>query len=211
MIFYNSESVELLAEEGFNLDMNAEFGINPEDFGEFLLSSGLVLMDDVRWISFHGGYDYAYLIKLMTSAVLPSEEETFFDLQRLFFPHSFDVKYMVMQSRKVNQLQPIKISLQGLSEEFGIQRVPGLNHQVGSESLLTKDVFFEIRESLFPSGSGTASIEEHEGKIWGIGINDFPAKQGDNESFTNANLGTVPARDSSKGANVFQFGKIGGS
>lgn len=35
-------------------------------FGELMMTSGLVLMDNVRWISFHSGYDFGYLLKLLT-------------------------------------------------------------------------------------------------------------------------------------------------
>lgn len=42
-------------------------------FGELLTSSGLVLLDEVKWISFHSGYDFGYLLKLLTNAPLPGE------------------------------------------------------------------------------------------------------------------------------------------
>jgi len=38
------------------------------------MTSGLVLMDEVRWISFHSGYDFGYLLKVLTCAALPSDE-----------------------------------------------------------------------------------------------------------------------------------------
>lgn len=41
-------------------------GIDVFRFGEVLMTSGLVLMDEVRWISFHSGYDFGYLLKLLT-------------------------------------------------------------------------------------------------------------------------------------------------
>jgi hypothetical protein len=41
-------------------------GIDVQRFGELLMSSGLVLMDNVKWISFHSGYDFGYLMKVLT-------------------------------------------------------------------------------------------------------------------------------------------------
>ena len=38
------------------------------------MTSGLVLMDDVRWISFHSGYDFGYLLKVLTCSALPADE-----------------------------------------------------------------------------------------------------------------------------------------
>jgi CCR4-NOT transcription complex subunit 7/8 len=45
---------------------NQRHGIDVFRFGEVLMTSGLVLMDEVRWISFHSGYDFGYLLKLLT-------------------------------------------------------------------------------------------------------------------------------------------------
>ena len=61
-------------------------------FGELMITSGLVLMDNVRWISFHGGYDFGYLLKLLTCAALPANENDFFELLKLYFPYIFDIK-----------------------------------------------------------------------------------------------------------------------
>jgi hypothetical protein len=41
-------------------------GIDVDEFGELLMTSGLVLNDDIKWISFHSGYDFGYLVKLLT-------------------------------------------------------------------------------------------------------------------------------------------------
>jgi len=37
-------------------------GIDPNAFAELMLISGLVLMDNVKWLSFHSGYDFGYLV-----------------------------------------------------------------------------------------------------------------------------------------------------
>ena len=39
-------------------------GIDPINFAEYFMGSGLILNDDVHWIVFHGGFDLAYLLKL---------------------------------------------------------------------------------------------------------------------------------------------------
>lgn len=50
---YAPESIELLTKSGINFKKHEELGIDVETFGELLISSGLVLLDDVKWISFH--------------------------------------------------------------------------------------------------------------------------------------------------------------
>jgi CCR4-NOT transcription complex subunit 7/8 len=50
---YAPESIELLTKSGINFKKHEEFGIDVDHFGELLISSGLVLLEDVKWISFH--------------------------------------------------------------------------------------------------------------------------------------------------------------
>jgi hypothetical protein len=33
--------------------------------------AGVVLMDNVKWLSFHSGYDFGYLLKILTCQNLP--------------------------------------------------------------------------------------------------------------------------------------------
>lgn len=97
---FAADSIELLQQAGIDFAAHAEKGIDtecvggrartsasrphvrvlstprapspaPRVFGELLMSSGLVLCDDIRWISFHAGYDFGYLLKLLTNAALP--------------------------------------------------------------------------------------------------------------------------------------------
>ena len=50
---FAQESIELLTKAGINFKKHEEQGIETHQFGELLISSGLVLLDDVKWISFH--------------------------------------------------------------------------------------------------------------------------------------------------------------
>lgn len=50
---YAPESIELLTKSGINFKRHEEYGISVEAFGELLISSGLVLLDEVQWVSFH--------------------------------------------------------------------------------------------------------------------------------------------------------------
>lgn len=50
---YAPESVDLLQKSGLEFRQHAEYGISPNSFAELMITSGLVLMPDTRWISFH--------------------------------------------------------------------------------------------------------------------------------------------------------------
>jgi hypothetical protein len=68
---YNAESIALLQRSGIDFASHQEKGIDVVAFGELFMSSGLVLCDNISWISFHSAYDFAYLIKLLTNTDLP--------------------------------------------------------------------------------------------------------------------------------------------
>lgn len=50
---YAPESIELLQKSGIDLQRHEEMGIEPNDFAELMITSGLVLAPETKWISFH--------------------------------------------------------------------------------------------------------------------------------------------------------------
>ena len=99
---FNYDSMNMLINAGFDFDKHSSQGIDPNRFSELLTMSGLVLNNKIRWITFHGDYDFAYLIKLLTGKSLPDSREHFDQILRIFFPHVFDVKYMLRDFNFVN-------------------------------------------------------------------------------------------------------------
>lgn len=92
---YAQDSIDLLQNSGIQFKKHEEEGIDPLEFAELLMTSGVVLMDNIKWLSFHSGYDFGYLIKLLTDQNLPHEESEFFELLRLYFPTIYDVKVSI--------------------------------------------------------------------------------------------------------------------
>jgi CCR4-NOT transcription complex subunit 7/8 len=50
---YAADSLEELQKAGIDFQQHAEYGIEPNDFAELMITSGLVLTPDTKWISFH--------------------------------------------------------------------------------------------------------------------------------------------------------------
>lgn len=50
---YAPESIELLQKSGIDFQRHEEIGILPNDFAELMITSGLVLVPETKWISFH--------------------------------------------------------------------------------------------------------------------------------------------------------------
>ena len=98
---YAQESIDLLSKSGIQFPKHLECGIDPLNFAELLTSSGVVLMDDITWISFHSSYDFAYLIKMLTSRDLPNTEAEFLEFLKLFFPNVFDIKCLMKSCRNL--------------------------------------------------------------------------------------------------------------
>ena len=91
---------------------------------------------------FYSGYDFAYLLKLLTCDSLPIKEAEFFDLLTMFFPNIYDIKYLIKSCKN------IRGGLQEISEDLKISRI-GTQHQAGSDSLLTSQVFFKLKLEFF--------------------------------------------------------------
>lgn len=66
------------------------------------------------------GYDFGYLIKILTNSNLPEEELDFFEILRLFFPVIYDVKYLMKSCKnlKVSNLLMAQKKNSGLETEY---------------------------------------------------------------------------------------------
>ena len=47
------------------------------------------------------GYDFGYMLKLLTCVRLPPEEQDFFELLKIFFPNIYDVKYLMKSCKNL--------------------------------------------------------------------------------------------------------------
>ena len=50
---YAQDSIDLLSNAGIQFSKHNEEGIDVADFAELLTSSGIVLTENVKWLSFH--------------------------------------------------------------------------------------------------------------------------------------------------------------
>jgi CCR4-NOT transcription complex subunit 7/8 len=162
---FAQESIELLKRAGIDFKKHSSYGINVHDFGELLISSGLVLNKEVKWVAFHSGYDLGYLIKVLTCLPLPKNQKQFFDTVESFFPCIYDVKYMMKSCRN------LKGGLQDLADELKIKRI-GPQHQAGSDSLLTLHTFFKMKQLYFED---YIDDEKYGGVLYGLGLTWQPS------------------------------------
>lgn len=139
---YAQDSIDLLTTAGIDFTAHERDGIDVLTFGELLTSSGIVLNSRIKWVSFHGSYDFAYLYKILMAEPLPESEAQFFEMLSLFFPTMYDLKTLIRQSDKLFG------GLNKVAGQLGCERV-GSTHQAGSDSLLTLDVFMRLRDTVF--------------------------------------------------------------
>lgn len=156
---YAQDSIELLTKSGIDFKRHEEEGIDVEYFAEQIMSSGIVLNDDVRWISFHSGYDFGYLVKLVTNQVLPTSESEFFELLHTYFPCIYDIKYLM------KSCENLKGGLNQLAQDLDVKRI-GPAHQAGSDSLLTSAAFFRMVRLFFENNLDDS---KYMGVLYGLG------------------------------------------
>ncbi|CAI9734441.1 CCR4-NOT transcription complex subunit 7-like [Octopus vulgaris] len=156
---YAQESIDLLTKSGIQFKKHEEEGIHVDNFAELLMTSGVVLADQVKWLSFHSGFDFGYMLKILTNSNLPAEEVDFFELLSIYFPNIYDVKYLMKSCKN------LKGGLQEVAEQLEICRI-GPQHQAGSDSLLTGAAFFKMREMFFEDNIDDA---KYLGHLFGLG------------------------------------------
>ena len=170
---YAQDSIELLRHSGIDFKAHLERGIDVRRFGELLMVSGVVLSEEVRWITFHSSYDFGYLLKLVTCRELPATEGEFFEVLLLYFPFIFDMKYLMKFCEG-----GMHGGLQKLADVLEVERI-GPQHQAGSDALLTATTFFKLRATYFrspPSSSDSAKsltagpLDKYINVLYGLGV-----------------------------------------
>jgi CCR4-NOT transcription complex subunit 7/8 len=111
---------------GLDLEAHHSQGIDVGTFGELLMSSGLVLNEDIKWISFCGDlsskmadlglglpwvafaglYTFGHLLHLLTSQSLPDALEGFYESLDLFFPNRCDIAKHLHQLPQLSGRDP---------------------------------------------------------------------------------------------------------
>lgn len=122
------------------------------------MMSGVVLNDEVKWVSFHSGYDFGYFLKVLTCQNLPSDELKFHQILKIYFPIIYDMKYLMRSCRG------LRGGLNDIADELLIYRI-GPQHQAGSDSLLTLQTFLKMKSDYFDDKID----EKYVGILFGIG------------------------------------------
>jgi len=166
---HSKDAIKLLFDAGLKFDVHAKKGIASKHFAEYLIGSGLVMNKDIKWVVFDGGYDFAYLIRMLEGQYLPDTETQFYNLLNIYFPSFYDVKYMVrdMETLRLGGLSKI-------ATELNIKRY-GAQHQAGSDALLTLSTFFKLMKSYMKNTSeqkymnvldGIPTHNVHSDEVW---------------------------------------------
>jgi CCR4-NOT transcription complex subunit 7/8 len=155
------DSIELLKTSGIDFDKFQEKGISVPHFGELMMMSGLVLNEDVKWVSFHSGYDFGYLLKTLTCVDLPVEEMGFLEVLHTYFPCIYDVKFMM------TAVEGMHGGLSALGDTLQVERI-GPMHQAGSDSLLTAQTYFALIKKHLENH---CDDNKFRGELFGLGNN----------------------------------------
>lgn len=93
-------------------------------------------------LTFFSGIDLAYLLKMCLGHNIPYKFNAFMAFLRMYFPYVYDIRYII------HALEEKKGSLGATASSLEVTR-SGTQHQAGSDSMLTGDVFFKFRQVHF--------------------------------------------------------------
>ena len=160
---FSPKSIKLLKNAGINFEKLKKNGIDHKIFASYLMTSGLVLNPEVRWVCFQGSYDFGYLLRLLLNEPLPENENEFIKLLNIYFPNYYDIRMLAKD----------KCCLQGslnkLAKRLKISRDNGYAHQAGSDSYITIGIFYK----LIKCGIVTKELmKEKKNILYGIGLGE---------------------------------------
>jgi CCR4-NOT transcription complex subunit 7/8 len=109
--------MDLLKRSGFDFDKHKSQGIPPSMFAEYFITSGLCLNPNNHWVTFHGGVDFGYMLRVFLGTDLPPTEMSFFEMMNNYFYNYYDIKEI---KRDIEQLTG---GLSKIAKELDVERI----------------------------------------------------------------------------------------
>ena len=160
---FSQDSINLLKNNGINFPKLKKDGISPIAFAEKLMVSGLVLNPKIKWVSYHGAYDFAYLLKILIKDNLPEVEDEFIKILKIYFPCFYDVKMIIRNNENL-----FNGGLNKLIMNLNIER-KGINHQAGSDAIATIEAFHKLKEDKYVTDY---EIKKYRNVLYGLGLGE---------------------------------------
>ncbi|WOL11750.1 putative CCR4-associated factor [Canna indica] len=157
---YAPSSIELLRSSGVPIERLPFHGIDSRRFADLFFASDIG-STAAEWVAFHGSYDVAYLLKVLTKGrPLPPKLDQFLFAVGTLLGDVVDVKHLM---RFCDDLDG---GLERVAGALEVPRLAGASHQAGSDSLLTSLVFLKIKEKYFWDDDG--EVAGRRGVIFGL-------------------------------------------
>jgi CCR4-NOT transcription complex subunit 7/8 len=99
-----NDAKNMLKAAGINFNKLKGLGIQHEMFSDYFTGSDMPYNEDIKWIVFHGGFDFGYLVEMLHYAGLPEKSEDFMGLLRLYFPTIMDLKFQIKDSQQLKDV-----------------------------------------------------------------------------------------------------------
>ncbi|KAH3900778.1 CCR4-NOT core DEDD family RNase subunit POP2 SCDLUD_003784 [Saccharomycodes ludwigii] len=150
-----------------------KYGIEFQEFASLIMDSGLILNDNVLWISYSGAYHLAYLVHFLSGASMPNNKEDFLQLVSQYLPNFYDLEVINNRLKRVifiSNNNNVRRSIEILAEELGIPNFPHFQ-TTGGQSLLILMIYnslCKLTACKFPNGEDFAIYKNQIS-----GINDF--------------------------------------
>ena len=113
-----------------------------------------MLLDNVKWLSFHSVYDFGYLLSILTNLNLPDGETEFFENLKIYFPNIYDVKYLMKSCKNLKGgLQEVADMLEVFFFLFGYAakrgRLAAISRKKVLDSNLEMDTINKVLITIF--------------------------------------------------------------
>ncbi|CAI0450632.1 unnamed protein product [Linum tenue] len=141
------ESILFLKSHGVDFEKLRSHGIERIRFGAAF--GGLIRRRSrpLTWVTFHGLYDLAYVVKVVGRRPIPDTAAEFGNVMGKGFDAVVDVKYVARYLEGGAAVAGGEVGLQRLADELGVKR-RGEAHTAGSDSLLTALVYSKLKKKV---------------------------------------------------------------